>query len=205
MGDQLSETFPISAPLTPRAEVVDFLLTRRSRPAKTLVPPVPGREALATILAAAARTPDHGKLEPWRFVVLERAALLRLAALARARMAALGRSPEDTAKVQSQFADSHLCVAVIRVPRETVKVPEIEQVLSAGAVCLSLVNAGLASGWGACWLTGPMATDDGFLRDALGCAAGEWVAGFVHLGSETAPPPDRPRPDLARIVTWMAE
>ena len=189
----------------PNKAALDFLLSRRSRPQKTLTAPVPDRAALLPILTAAARTPDHGKLEPWRFLVLERPALRRLGELAAARATALGFEPERVDKVAAQFLDGGLCVAVVHVPRPTDKIPAVEQVLSTGAVCLALLNAALASGWGANWLTGVAATDADFLRDGLGLAPGEWVAGFVHIGTETAVPPDRPRPDLDRVVTWVAE
>jgi nitroreductase len=184
---------------------LDFLLTRRSRPAKTLTDPVPDRAALVPILTAAARTPDHGKLEPWRFLVLERPALARLAALATARGQALGLDAERIGKGAAQYADSRLAVVVVGSPKPSDKVPAIEQTLSAGAVCLSLLNAALAAGWGANWLTGWPVYDEVFCREGLGLSPGEFVAGTIHIGTETAVPPDRPRPDLARIVTWVAE
>lgn len=196
---------PDIAPLTPRPEVLDFLLTRRSRPAKTLTTPVPDRMAVETLLTAAARSPDHGKLEPWRFIVLERGATLRLAGLARDRGAEAGIDPEKVEKSARAFADAHLVVAVIASPKPSDKVPEVEQVLSAGAVCLALVNAGLAAGWGANWLTGWMAFDRPFLSDGLSLSDPEFVAGFIHLGTETALPPERPRPDLPAITTWVSK
>ena len=180
-----------------------FLLTRRSRPAKTLRAPAPDRAALMPILTAAARIPDHGKLEPWRFIVLERGGLDRLAAAAASHADKTGMMADAAAKGISQFSESPLAVAVVRVPRTTEKVPEIEQILSAGAVCVSLVNAALASGWGACWLTGWPALDHAFAAHALGLQPGEWVAGFVHIGSESTEPPERPRPDVAALVTWI--
>jgi nitroreductase len=189
----------------PNPAAMEFMLTRRSRPAKTLTTPVPSRDELMPMLTAAARVPDHGKLEPWRFVVLERAALLRLADAARHRGQEMGLEPERIEKGALQFADAHLAVAVVHVPRPTEKVPAIEQVLSAGAVCLTLLNAALASGWGACWLTGWHVHDAEFARTALGLRPGEWVAGVVHIGTETSAPPDRPRPDVAAITTWIAE
>ena len=188
---------------SPNPTVLDFLLSRRSRPARTLTAPVPTRDALRQILTAAARAPDHGKLEPWRFIVLERAALLRLADLAAARGADLGLDPDRIAKGVSQFRDADLVVAVVFVPRPTEKVPQIEQILSAGAVCLQLLNACLASGWGACWLTGWHAHDDQFCAQGLDLAPGEWIAGLIHIGTETAAPPDRPRPDLDAITRWV--
>lgn len=188
-------------PANPAA--LEFLLTRRSRPAKTLRTPVPDAEALRPILTAAARTPDHAKLEPWRFIVLTRPALERLAELAQDRGRALGLAEDVIAKAASQFSDSHLAVAVVHVPRPTDKVPEIEQTLSTGAVCLSLLNAALASGWGANWLTGWAAHDAEFCREGLALEDGEWIAGFIHIGSETVAPPERPRPDLDQIVSWV--
>ena len=183
--------------------VMEFLLTRRSRPAKTLKAPAPDRAALRPILTAAARVPDHGKLEPWRFIVLERAALDRLAAMAATHADRIGLAADSAAKGIAQFSESPLAVAVVHVPRPTEKVPEIEQTLSAGAACLSLLNAALASGWGASWLTGWPAQDAGFAARALGLRPGEWIAGFVHIGTEGAVPPERPRPDLDAITTWM--
>lgn len=187
----------------PRPEVMDFLLSRRSRPAKTLAAPGPDRAALAPLLTAAARSPDHGKLEPWRFIVLEGAALGRLAALT-ARLGPLrGETPEKTAKNVASFADSPICVAVVSSLKPSEKIPEVEQRLSAGAVCLALLNAALASGWGANWLSGWMAYDREWLETGLGLGPEEFVAGFLHIGTETAPPPERPRPDLAAITTWL--
>jgi len=184
---------------------LDFLLTRRSRPAKTLTTPVPGREALHTLLTAAARTPDHGKLEPWRFVVLEKAALTRLADLVPTRGAALKIAEDKIAKAHAQFADADLAVAVVSSPKPSDKIPQIEQVYSAGAVCLALLNAALAAGWGANWLTGWPSHDAGFVTAGLGLGEGESVAGFIHIGTETGTPPERPRPDLAAITTWVTE
>ncbi|PIE08451.1 MAG: nitroreductase [Rhodobacterales bacterium] len=184
---------------------LDFLLTRRSRPAKTLTTPVPDRKQLSTLLTAAARTPDHGKLVPWRFIVLERPALERLAGEVMARGAARGEDRNRVEKMYRQFADSHLAVVVVSAPVASDKVPEIEQVLSAGAVCLSLLNAALAAGWGANWLSGWASHDPEFLSVALGMKETETVAGFIHIGSETITPPERPRPDLDEITQWMPE
>lgn len=198
-GDQTESPMPEKNPAA-----LDFLLTRRSRPAKTLTTPAPDRAALLPILTAAARSPDHGKLEPWRFLVLERAALQRLAAAVPARGAALGLDPERIEKMRRQFADADLAVAVVARPQATEKVPEIEQILSAGAVCLAMLNAALASGWGANWLTGWAIHDRNFVRKELGLADHEFVAGLIHIGTETSPPPDRPRPDLDAITTWVS-
>ncbi|PZX19613.1 nitroreductase [Palleronia aestuarii] len=187
----------------PNPAALNFLLSRRSRPAKTLGLPVPTREELRPILEAALRSPDHGKLEPWRLIVLTRPALERLATLVEERGAALERAPEDIAKQRSQYADAHLAVAVIATPQQSDKVPEIEQTLSAGAVCTALLNAALAAGWGANWLTGWASHDPDFVRDGLRLAPGEWIAGFIHIGTEGAAPPERPRPDMDAKVAWI--
>lgn len=189
----------------PNPAAMEFLLSRRSRPAKTLTFPVPTKQDLQPILTAAARTPDHGKLEPWRFIVLTDAALPRLADLTDQRGLALGIDPEKRAKATAQFATAGLVVAVVSAPKPSEKIPHLEQVYCAGAVCLALVNAALASGWGANWLTGWMAFDPEFLTTGLGLEAGETVAGFIHIGTETSAPPERPRPDLMAITTWVAE
>lgn len=182
---------------------LDFLLTRRSRPAKTLAAPGPTRDELAPILTAAARSPDHGKLEPWRFIVIEKGAMPRLADLAEARGRTLGKSETDIGKGRGQFDQGVLIVAVIESPVDSDKVPAIEQTYSAGAVCLALLNAALASGWGANWLTGWMVHDPEFSAQGLGLAPRERIAGFIHIGTETVAAPERPRPDLATKTTWL--
>ncbi len=184
---------------------LDFLLTRRSRPAKTLTAPAPDKTALVPILTAAARSPDHGKLEPWRFVVIEGTALARLAGLVRERGAALGKTGEEIEKAQAQFLNSPLCVAVIESPKVSPKIPEIEQTYSAGAVCLALLNAALAAGWGANWLSGWASHDANFRKEGLNLAEHERIAGLIHIGTETSAPPERPRPDLEAITTWISD
>jgi nitroreductase len=182
--------------------VMEFLLTRRSPPAKTLSLPAPSRTELVPILTAGLRVPDHGKLEPWRLIVLERAGLDRLADLTQERARTLGYDDEKTEKGRGQFTRSPLCVAVVETRRSIEKVPALEQTYSAGAVCLSLVNAALASGWGASWITGWPAHDAELAASALGLGPDERVAGFIHIGTPSAAPPERPRPDLGVSVTW---
>jgi nitroreductase len=177
-----------------------FLAARRSHSVKTLTAPVPDRSGLTEILTAALRVPDHGKLEPWRLIVLERPALARLADLVTAL--GVGGDAEGMAKARGQFDASPLAVVVVSSPKESPKIPEIEQTLSAGALCLGLVNAAHAAGWGACWLTGAAAYHRAFMAAGLGLAAHEWIAGIVHVGTIGTVPPDRPRPDPARVITW---
>ncbi|APE44757.1 nitroreductase [Sulfitobacter alexandrii] len=186
-------------------EAVKFLQTRRSRPAKTLGQPVPDRASLVPLLTAAARTPDHGKLEPWRFIVLDRRAMERLSSVVDVRGAALDLPAEEIAKGRSQFDEGQLAVAVIEVQKPSDKIPAIEQTYSAGAVCLALLNAALASGWGANWLSGWPSHDRGFMREGLGLEDHERIAGIIHIGTEKATPPDRPRPDIESITTWPSD
>lgn len=187
----------------PNPEALSFMLTRRSRPAKTLTAPAPSRAELEPILTAAARTPDHGKLEPWRFIVIEQNAMPRLAEVVAKRGTALGLDPEQITKGRAQFDQGVLAVAVIETQKPSGKIPTLEQTYSAGAVCLALLNAALASGWGANWLSGWPSHDRGFMTEALGLAQNERIAGFIHIATESSAPPERPRPDLAAITTWV--
>jgi nitroreductase len=181
---------------------LDFLMTRRSRPAKTLDLPVPDRTELMSLLTAAARTPDHGKLEPWRFIVLSQEKLRSLAQLVSDRGTALGHEPEKIDKAQGIYNTGHLAVAVIEVQKPSEKIPAIEQTYSAGAVCLALLNAALASGWGANWISGWPSHDRGFVQAGLGLTENERVAGIIYLGTARATPPERPRPNLDELVSW---
>ena len=136
--------------------------------------------------------------------MLEEAALQRLAGLIPDRAVALGIDPEKITKSVDQYAKAELAVAVVSSPKASEKIPEIEQIYSAGAVCLSLLNASLAAGWGANWLSGWASHDRTFMKEGLGLADHETIAGFIHIGTETSTPPERPRPDMAAITTWVS-
>lgn len=182
--------------------VADYLANRRSLPAKTFTGPVPSREELERIISIALRVPDHGKLEPWRLIAVDRAAMARLADLAEARARELDADAEKTAKARGQFDLGHLAVVVISSPKAAEKVPVSEQVLSAGALCMNLLHAATAEGWGACWLSGWPSHDAVFRARAFGCTEDETVAGIIHIATPTAFPPDRPRPQIDRLLTW---
>ncbi|MEP4036221.1 nitroreductase family protein [Pseudophaeobacter sp.] len=184
---------------------LDFLLSRRSRPFKTLIAPAPTRDELMPLLTAAARTPDHGKLEPWRFVVIEKAAMPRLAELTAQAGVRLGKSDEDITKGRAQFDLGQLAVVVVEVQKKSEKVPAIEQSYSAGAACLALLNAALAAGWGANWLSGWASHDRMFCQQAFALQDNERVAGIVHIATQRATPPERPRPELSDLTTWIQE
>lgn len=187
----------------PNPAAMAFLETRRSRPAKTLTAPAPDRDQLKRLLTVAARTPDHGKLEPWRFLVLEAPALQRLAETLPEKGAALGIAEEKVTKEVDAFSRGALAVVVVASPKPSEKIPEIEQTLSAGAVCMQLVNAALAEGWGANWLSGWASHDADWRERNLGLMPHETIAGIIHLGTETSAPPERPRPDLDTITEWI--
>lgn len=181
-----------------------FLSTRASYPAKLMQGPGPAGAVLAEIVTAGLRVPDHGALCPWRILALHRPALDRLAAQAEARGRARGLPPDQVEKGRGQFARSPFALAVISSPKKAEKVPELEQILSAGALCLSLLNAAAAQGFAAQWLTGWPAHDPVFGGEALGLRPGEQVAGFLHIGHPTAPAPEgRPRPALTEVFAEL--
>jgi nitroreductase len=180
-----------------------FLANRRSRPAKLFAHPIPDRAGITRILTAATRVPDHGKLEPWRLIVLQGAAFARLADLAETRARATGGDAERIAKGRGQF-DLGLCaVVVIASPKPSDKVPLLEQTLSAGALCMNILHAATAAGWGACWLTGWPAHDRGFAEPAFALEPQEFVAGIIHIATPAPDAPDRPRPDITTLTTWV--
>ena len=184
-----------------RPDVLDFLLTRRSRPAKTLGSDAPGQAEIETLLTAASRTPDHGKLAPWRFIVI-RENRDQLADVFTTHAQRAGLDEEKIEKNARSFSYGGAIIAVVASPKPSEKIPPWEQELAAGGVCLALLNAALAAGWGANWLTGPLARDADFLAEALGCSASEFVAGFIHIGNEQVIPSDRDRPDISVITEW---
>jgi nitroreductase len=126
-----------------------------------------------------------------------------LAALVQSRGEALGYDADQIRKGRIQFDQGHLGVAVVEVQKPSDKIPALEQTYSAGAVCLSLLNAALAAGWGANWLSGWPSHDRTFLTQGLNLAPHERIAGIIYFGTETSVPPERPRPDIDAITTWL--
>lgn len=191
--------------MTPNQALVDHLSRRNSAGSKFFTAPYPDRSAVQTILTLALRTPDHGKLEPWRLIALGRDDLLALADLGEARARELGGEAEKIEKGRGQFARSHAAVVVISAPKSIEKVPAAEQILSAGALCMNILHASAAMGWAANWLTGWVAHDPVFAARAFGCREPETVAGIIHFGTPGLTPPERPRPDPDQIVQWGIE
>jgi len=190
---------PFGAPIpqTARPEVLEFLALRRSTSAVALSEPPPSADELAALLRVAARAPDHGKLAPWRFIVLEPATKSVFAE----RLEALARSRGDERAVAklAKLRIPPLGVAVVSRAVAT-EIPEWEQELSAGAVCTTLLYAAQALGYGANWITDWYAYDEE-AKAILGLSAGENVAGFIFMGTSKEPPLERERPDVDSLTT----
>lgn len=185
-----------------RSSTISLLLTRRSAKARDLVAPGPSDAELATILQAAARVPDHGKLAPWAFVIIrDRAAFAELLQhLYRADKPEAGRLELEA--MVSFATQAPVLVALVSTPREG-KIPLWEQQLSAGAAAQNLLIAAHALGYVANWLTAAPAFLPG-TAEALGHPGGR-IAGFFFLGTPKAPLEERPRPDMSTIVSnWPA-
>jgi nitroreductase len=181
----------LSTPLT-------ALATRRSGKPRDLVAPGPDAGQLAQILAVAARTPDHGKLAPWRFVVIDDrdAFACLLDAAFRAERPGIG---DGEVKAVEQFArQAPVVVVALSTPRSDSPIPLWEQQLSAGAACMNLLHAAQALGFAGGWLTGWAAYSDA-VRDAFGTAP-ERIAGFLFLGTPARELSERPRPELTEVV-----
>jgi nitroreductase len=183
-------------------EALDLLKTRRSVKPVEMSGPGPAAGELDALLTIASRVPDHGKLTPWRFIVFEGDA--RLTAGKIIATAFKSKYPDATAEQiafeTARLARAPLVVAVVSRAGPHVKIPEWEQVLSAGAAAMNLVTAAHALGFAANWITEWYAYDRAVL-DALGLAPSEKIAGFVHIGRVSQKPEDRPRPPLEEIVT----
>jgi nitroreductase len=183
-------------------EALDLLKTRRSVKPMELTGPGPSAAEIDTLLTIASRVPDHGKLTPWRFIVFEdearQSAGEKIAAAFAARNAEA--TPDQVAFERNRLARAPLVIAVVSRAGEHKKIPEWEQVLSAGAAAMSLVFAAHALGYAANWITEWYAYDRNVL-EAFGVTAQERLAGFIHIGRPQRPPEDRERPPLSAIVT----
>jgi nitroreductase len=172
---------------------------RRSVPSRLLTEPGPDPAQLQRLLEAASRVPDHGKLVPWRFLLIRGDTRLRLGDLLAERARERDASPSAIDKDRLRFSFAPLIVTVIGRLTPGHKVPEIEQLLTGGSVCFAMLQAAQALGFGAQWLTG-WAAYDPVVTAHLGLAANERVLGFVHIGTPSEPAPERDRPDLAELT-----
>ncbi|HVI33838.1 nitroreductase [Phenylobacterium sp.] len=189
--------FGAPLPLRATPEVLDFLALRRSTSAVTLGEPAPPADAVQDLLRIAARAPDHGKLSPWRFIILDGATKARFAA--RLEALAEGRGDATAAAKLAKLRAPPLAVVVVSSPKPG-QIPEWEQLLSAGAVCANLLNATLALGYGANWITDWYSYDAEALA-ILGLRERERVAAFMLVGTPREAPLERERPDPAALTT----
>jgi nitroreductase len=183
-------------------DAIELLKIRRSVKPREMSEPGPSPAELETILTIGARVPDHGKLTPWRFIVFEGDARVRAGEVI--AKVFVRKNPQamaaDIEVEKHRLTDAPLVIGVVSFTKPHPKVPRWEQELSAGASAMNMVTAASALGYGACWLTGWFAFDREFL-DGLGLKADEKLAGFIHIGTQTKPSEDRPRPPLSDIVT----
>ena len=187
-------------------KLIDYLATRRSVPAFQMCEPGPSTAELEQILTLAVRVPDHGKIAPWRFVVYRGAERARIGEALLAM--ALEKNPELSEEMigveRARFTRAPVVIGVLSTAGPHVKIPEWEQLMSAGAVCLNLLMAANALGYVSNWLTEWFAYDEK-AHPLLGIKPGEKVAGFIHVGSTTFPITERPRPALGDVVTWVGD
>jgi len=182
--------------------IIDFLLTRTSAPIQDLQGPGPSEEEIQTMLRVASRVPDHGRLVPWRFILYRGDARVqvgeKLAALAEQREGPLndGRRTQEL----TRFSRAPLVIGVVSSPKEHPKIPQWEMFLSGGAAAMNLVIAAGALGYGANWISNWYSdVEEG--RAILGLAPHERVIGFIHIGSYSGTPFERPRPEIETVVS----
>jgi nitroreductase len=185
------------------AAVLRHLAARRSVSAAAMAEPGPDAATLQTMLTIAARVPDHKKLAPWRFIVIQGEARARFGALL-AHICAENEPGASDVRLEterSRFLRAPVTVAVVSSPVPHPAAPEWEQVLSVGAVCLNLLHAAAANGFGGQWITEWYAYDDA-VKAGFGLKPGERFAGFVYIGTPKEKQTDRDRPALADITSF---
>lgn len=194
------ENEPVEA-VRESAETLALLARRRSTKVAFLAEPAPNAEQLNALLQLAGRVPDHGKLGPWRFVIIEGDARARAgSALARVIENDDGVDQSRRDGARGLFLRAPLCVMVVSSTVESKKVPEWEQQLSAAAAAYNLLLGAHAMGYAGCWLT-EWPTFDARARAALGLAEHERIAGFVYLGSTREPATERVRADVSARIS----
>ncbi|NVJ97025.1 MAG: nitroreductase [Alphaproteobacteria bacterium] len=180
----------------------DLLMNRRSVKAKDMVGPGPDRTAMEKILSAGMRVPDHGKLNPWRFIVLEGTDREKLGDLiAEGLVKEDERDPKIAEKMKGYASQGPVLVVAISCLNPAHKVPLMEQELSIGAACQNILVAATALGYASQWLTG-WAAYSKTVADGLGVGANEKIAGFLFFGHQDREPTERPRAVEAEHITW---
>lgn len=189
----------LAPPVRVSLELAGLLAQRRSSKPFDLAAPAPEGAQLDAILKLAARVPDHGKLAAWRFAIMAGEARARVGLAATAH---LGADDPQKDALAIQFTRAPLVIVVVSKAAPHPIIPVWEQQLSAGALCYNLLLAAQAFGFGGVWLTGPSAYDPA-ARAAFGLADGEQIAGFIYLGTQAQPAPERARPNLSALVTHL--
>jgi nitroreductase len=186
----------------PAPQCLDLLLSRRSGSAKAMTGPGPSPEQLRDLVACGARVPDHGKLAPWRFILFEAEGRARMGELLAdvLQRSETEVSPERLVLERNRFLRAPAVIGLVSRVREAIPIPEWEQMLSAGACCMSIVIAAHAMGFVANWITEWCAYHP-LVRDGLGLKSGERIAGFIYIGHPAAPLEERVRPDLESLIT----
>jgi nitroreductase len=182
--------------------VLEFLRTRKSPPISVLHAPGPSEEELAGMIQIATRVPDHGLLEPWRFITYRGQACVDIGEFFARRIEEIEGSitPQREAQERTRFTRAPLVVGVVYVPREHPRVPDWEKFLSASNAAFALVLAAHGYGYSANWVSNWYA-DDAPSRAFLGLAPTEKAIGFVHIGTCDVPVPDRPRPEVSKVLS----
>ena len=177
-------------------------ISRISSPCNTLIGPGPNASELLDILQSAVHCPDHGRLQPWRFIIIKDVQRDKLGKLALEQLLIEQESASAIRieKERTRFNFAPCIVAVVHSPKPHPKIPDIEQILSGGAVCMNMLHAAHQLGFGAQWLTGFSAYNKVVLK-ALGLAPEESILGFIHIGSKSQEPKDRERPDIASLIS----
>ena len=188
-----------------RSSLLSYLRTRRSARPRDLGEPGPDAEALRTMLAFAARTPDHGKLAPWRFIHVPMGARGAFAAMLETAYRA-GRAEPGRLELEAVERFAHQApelVVVLSSLVESAKIPAWEQELSCGAACMNLLHAAQAMGFAGGWVTGWAAYSPEVLA-SLGARPNERIAGFIFIGTPAAELEERPRPALDSVISEWA-
>lgn len=185
----------------PAPQTIDLLLSRRSGSAKAMTGPGPSPEELRTILAAGARVPDHGKLAPWRFIVFEGEARARMGEIL---VEALLANEPDANEVRQEiernrFLRAPVIVGVVSRAKDGIPIPVWEQQLSAGASCFAMLMAAHSLGFVGNWIT-EWCAYDARVKEKLGLAENERIAGFLYFGKSAVPLEERVRPDLDSLI-----
>jgi nitroreductase len=182
-------------------QAIEALLRRHS--ARALKEPAPDDAALGLIFESATRAPDHGRLRPWRFIVIRSEERARFGELLAGHLRRTKGAVSDEAleRERRKAFRAPLIIVVAAVVTVDGKIPEIEQALSAGAAAQNMLHAAFALGFNAMWKTGGPAYD-GQVKAALGLESKDAIVGFLYVGTDEEGPGSLPRPDWSQFVQY---